>query len=339
MLAAIRRNAVTMELENRLTAQGLLPLDPERSFVFHGWQFGPDAAQKAVDLMKGHQSNRELELRIISLEGADCFELHDTSPLPSSVFMLPNNARNSLPTAVEIALVEAFHTADDDTFDKLIKGGCVVALGQHSLIKKFCDLLARLGPDNLAKFRTLSKYKDLTLSLEESKALSKMDQSCLCGYLKASPAKFEFIELYRLMEARYLESILHTFNSNFMRTPKDAVRIAAETLESEVRQLCQLSDRAVPFFEIIFEIIKSNSDTNKFAAALYRKLQNHGGELRSPKHRGGAALVYYIRCAIVHAGGKDIVFESFEDSAELLELLMEHMEETAFALAGLEFRS
>lgn len=62
-------------------------------------------------------------------------------------------------------------------------------------------------------------------------------------------------------------------------------------------------------------------------------------DMKSPKHKAGAAFVYYIRCAIVHAGGKDMIFESYSDSDALLDLLKEHMEEAAFALAGLGLRS
>ena len=166
-----------------------------------------------------------------------------------------------------------------------------------------------------------------------------MDQSCLVGYISASPMKFEFVELYRLMEARYLAHIRNEFNSNFMKEPKAAIGAAAKSLESEILQLGLLSERAKPSFELIYDVVSSQRNSNRFAAALCRKLDGQAGEMKSPKHKAGAAFVYYIRCAIVHAGGKDMIFESYSDSDALLYLLKEHMEEAAFALAGLELRS
>ncbi len=90
---------------------------------------------------------------------------------------------------------------------------------------------------------------------------------------------------------------------------------------------------------IIFIAGEDNPTAAVPAAALCRKLDGQAGDMKSPKHKAGAAFVYYIRCAIVHAGGKDMIFESYPDSDALLGLLKEHMEEAAFALAGLGLRS
>lgn len=339
MLAAIRDDALIMGLAERLGVTSFEQVDPDRPLEICGLSLGLEAASVAVEIIRTSSPSVTLNIQPQTVERPDFFELHAEGGIRSSVLMLPNNQRIGLPTAIEIALVHALHAASDDDVEHLQSSGCIVSLGDHPLGEKFCRLLETVGAADLQKIKVLSQYKRVYLTTSEDEALNDRDQSCLAGYISASPVKFEFIELYRLMEARYLAHIKGKFNSSFMREPKAAISAASKSLESEILQLGLLSERAKPCFELIYDVVTAQKALNRFAAALCNKLDRYAGDMKSPKHKAGAAFVYFIRCAIVHAGGKDMIFESYTDSEALLDLLMEYIEEAAFALAGMELRS
>ncbi len=328
-----------MGIAERLGVTSFDEVDPDRSLEVCGLILGPEAASAAIEIIQAASPSLILQIRLQEVNHPDFFELYTDGIEKSWVMKLPNDQRKGLPTAVEIALVHALHAANDDEVEHLKSSGCIVSLGDNPFTNKFSGFLEAVGLVGLQKIEVLSLYKKIQLTVSEDEALNEMDQSCLAGYISASPMKFEFVELYRLMEARYLAHIRNEFNSNFMKEPKAAIVAATKSLESEILQLGLLSQRAKPSFELIFEVINSQRDSNRFAAALCRKLERQSGDMKSPKHKAGAAFVYYIRCAIVHAGGKDMIFESYSDSNALLLLLKEHMEEAAFALAGLELRN
>lgn len=158
--------------------------------------------------------------------------------------------------------------------------------------------------------------------------------TCYDGSLSSSPLKFRFLELYRIIEARFLREVQDTLNQNFAAGPKQALEDALDSLKSELAQLVRLADGEKAFFEMIWAKVHALRDTNRLAAALFRKLSKRD-EFKSPEWRAGAAIVYFLRCAIVHAGEKDIMFESFADGELVVESIIEEMEEAALALAGI----
>lgn len=328
-----------MALLNRLSVKRYDDIDPDRPFDICGLTLGAEAAFTAIEIIRTSAPQKALSIVAAEVKRADFFELHAEMGRKSSVMILPSQQRRSLPTAIEMALVEAFHSATDDQVDQLVSSGCIVNLGEHPLGVRFVDLLKVVVASDSSQINVLSNFKKINLCSAEADALNSMDQSCLAGYIVASPTKYKFIELYRLMEARYLDHIKKELNLIFMREPETAVRNALKSLESEMAQIGLLSERATPCFEMIYEVVYSERASNRFAASLVRKLQSKGSNMKSPKHKAGAAFIYYIRCAIVHSGSKDVIFESFPDSEELLVRLMEHVEEAAFALAGLELRN
>lgn len=328
-----------MALLDLLKVASYEDIDPDRPLEICGLTLGTEAASAAIEVIRTSAPQRPLSIITADVEIADFFELHAEFGVKSSLMILPINQRQSLPTAIEMALVEAFHSATDDQVPQLVSSGCIVNLGSHPLGDKFVDLLKVVVASGSSQINVLSNYKNIHLSSAVDDALNPMDQSCLAGYISASPIKYKFIELYRLMEARYLDHIKNELNLMFMSEPENAVRSALKSRESEMSQIGLLSERATPCFEMIFEAIRSEQTSNRFAASLCRKLHAQGGSMKSPRHKAGAALVYYIRCAIVHSGSKDIIYESFPDSEELLGRLIEHVEEAAFALAGFELRN
>jgi len=135
------------------------------------------------------------------------------------------------------------------------------------------------------------------------------------------------------MEARFLREIKETLLGEFDARPKIALDNAVSSLKSELKQFILLSQIRKPYFEMIWSAAETVKNTNTLAIALFRKMSSHG-ELGDSQSKAGAALVYFLRCAIVHAGQKDMIYEAYSDGDDLLTLVMEHVEEASLALAG-----
>ena len=78
-------------------------------------------------------------------------------------------------------------------------------------------------------------------------------------------------------------------------------------------------------------------NSNRFVAALFRRLEKRK-EQSGPRWKTGAALIYQIRCAVVHAGEKELIFETFADGDAALHDLIPHVERAALLLIGIEVR-
>lgn len=328
-----------MTLDIRLGVDDPDSIDTTRPFNLCGFDLGPEAAEAAVNILRNIDTVEPLDVWSQEVKNADYFELHKGFGSFAKVISIPPATMQRFPTDMEISLVHAIHSCTDEQLECLTNKSCFAIIGEDPFVGKMSKLIKKINylhGDNIA---SLAMYKKIHLAGDSSAALSDMDISCLTSYLVASPLKFKFVELYRLMEARYLDHVRMEFNALFNKQPKEAISSAAKSLESELSQIGLLSYLAIPNFEIIFESILGLRTTNKLAASLLRKLDNYGGNMKSPKHNAGAALVYYLRCAIVHAGGKDIIFENFEDSGILLQETIEHVEEAALALAGINLRN
>ncbi len=156
---------------------------------------------------------------------------------------------------------------------------------------------------------------------------------CFKNSFVASPLKFRVLELYRVMESLFLEEIRQNLMRDFSTNPGAAVAAAEKSLKSEVEQFVALAERYKEPFEYIWLSLFEMKNTNQFAAALFRKLGL--GEYKSPEWKSGSALLYYIRCAIVHAGNKDIIFDSYADGQDTLTAIVPYVEAAALGLAGI----
>jgi hypothetical protein len=82
-----------------------------------------------------------------------------------------------------------------------------------------------------------------------------------------------------------------------------------------------------------FEHIRSSVDgdvSNRFLHAIKRALKDSG--LSASKK--GVAYAYKIRCAIVHAGQHDVVFDRFQDAEDGVRLLLPDLESAVLDLLG-----
>ncbi|PCF93208.1 hypothetical protein CPA46_02820 [Sphingopyxis terrae subsp. ummariensis] len=137
------------------------------------------------------------------------------------------------------------------------------------------------------------------------------------------------------MEARFLADIKAKLLDNFDSGPSAALGDATAALRSELKQLGNLADQEPAIFEECWTVLDRMKNTNRFVAALFRNIQRKG-HASGAKYQTGAALIYQTRCAIVHAGEKDMIFESFDDAEAALEAVLPSVERASLLLVGIE---
>lgn len=268
-----------MGILERLEVGGADDIDPDRPLELCGLSLGVEASAAAIEIAQSTAPPKTLLIFDAKDVVVDIFELHYNLGEVTAIFSFPKGMDTPLPTALEVYLVSAIHSASDEALARILSGDCIVSLGDHPLAEKFSGLLQKVNRKGEIGLESLSQYKSVYSTIPAADALTEMDMSCLIGYIAASPLKFKFVELYRLMEARYLKRVQEEFNSSFLAGPKMAIAEAAKNLESEISQIGLLSQRAQPYFEIISDIITGARSTNRFAASLCRKLSSQGGDI------------------------------------------------------------
>ena len=122
---------------------------------------------------------------------------------------------------------------------------------------------------------------------------------------------------------------------DYAKSPAGALTEALEAIKSEQSQLNIIAARHKPQLEAFFDLMKTFELSNRLAAALFKKVEQTRG---TQKHERGASLIYALRCAIVHAGTKDIIFESYPDGDTLLGGIIEDLEILVCACNGIELQ-
>jgi len=138
-----------------------------------------------------------------------------------------------------------------------------------------------------------------------------------------------------MMEARFLADIKDKLVTQFNSEPSQALANAVESLKSEMNQIAGLASEFPQNFETCWTTLAGMKNSNRFVAALFRRIDkkgHHSGGIS----KSGAALIYQIRCAIVHAGEKDMIYENYSDSEEAVRAIINDVERAALELVGIE---
>ncbi|MEZ6012115.1 MAG: hypothetical protein R3C08_09630 [Hyphomonas sp.] len=149
-----------------------------------------------------------------------------------------------------------------------------------------------------------------------------------------SPLKFRFLELYRVMEALFLADVKSRLVTAFDAEPTASLNEAMEVLKSELRQITALAEPHQDLFEECWTNLDALKNTNRFAAAIFRRVDEKKAN-REGKWKTGAALIYQVRCAVVHAGEKDMIFENFPDGDAAIRTILLPMERAALRMLGI----
>ncbi|WP_260582420.1 hypothetical protein [Sphingopyxis sp. PET50] len=308
-------------------------IDPDRPLDIAGFTLGPDASREAA-LLATHgitksvqcssKSNVSIPLYwLLSRQGNEIGE----------AFCFPKGQLIGLPTALEIAFVRSIAAVEEQEFSKIVDGDCLVSIGDAADLSKICEVLYAVRPPIFGHSVLAGQYGSIDLTEADDKQLSRPVIKCLQGSFEAMPVKFRFLELYRSMEARFLRELKESLLAEFDAQPKAALESATKKLKSELAQFLLLSEIKKPYFEMIWSAAHNLRTTNRLAIALFRKLSEH--DLANSQSKSGAALIYFLRCAIVHAGQKDMIYEAYPDGEHFLNVIMEHVEEASLALAGI----
>jgi len=146
--------------------------------------------------------------------------------------------------------------------------------------------------------------------------------------------RWRFVALYRVFESAYLLAVRDAFMDTFFSNPKAATDKTKKALEAEVNQF----EEVVKLHQLqsYFEAVTAEVDAlpaNEFLQAVRRDI--------APPNRPpvawetGVAIIYKLRCSIVHAGQKSVIFDRYPDGNVALIALTPLLEKAVLALLGL----
>ena len=252
----------------------------------------------------------------------------------TEIFAIPTDDV-PLPTAAELCLVQALCAADDHQLERVFSGGVVAVLNgvpDGMMIASLLAVSATIPSGETTKF---GKITAAMINSESLPVRSEKFEEIFKSSLTSNPRKFRFLELYRVLENQYIRSIKRTLDDGYGAGPKAALVQALASIQSELKQLTLISARHKPQFESFFDLLQTFDGSNRLTTALFKKVNK---EKITDKHAKGAALIYFLRCAIVHAGTKDIIFESYADGETLLSSIIEDVEVLVCGCNGIEIQ-
>ncbi|WP_164074888.1 hypothetical protein [Stenotrophomonas maltophilia] len=152
--------------------------------------------------------------------------------------------------------------------------------------------------------------------------------------LAESRARWRFIALYRVFESAYLLALVDSFKASFFANPKRATSQVKDALDSELNQFKEVV--SVNSLQQYFEAIRDEAaklSGNTLIKAIETEIRESGE--KGPSWKVGVAIIYKLRCAIVHAGQKHVVFDRHQDGNDALVDLVPLLEDAVLALLGL----
>lgn len=143
--------------------------------------------------------------------------------------------------------------------------------------------------------------------------------------------KYRVLEYYRALERLYLSDTLATLNDSFFKEPTSALAKAVNAMSTESEALYDVLQKRglLDSAERIADAVDA-LNVNRFAHAL-RKSFSDKSKLKDRRKAGkGAQYIYSTRCAIVHAGARDIIIDEYPDYGEVLDAIERELGLAAF---------
>ncbi len=254
----------------------------------------------------------------------------------------------SPPSATVRALIRAWITADAWRLDRLIerhKNNVLVAweIGADGLVEDvdLCLSLAGVCLPAPSRPRPLVSCSAVNIAVPSS-ALVLKDASVYHGIiqqaLQSSSESLRFLHLYRIFERAYLIDALEKLKGSFFDDPQQSIKIAKDTVANERNSFIALiqngpAEDTFADIERIFSEAVVNLE-NRFMLALSRAVADESETRYRESWKVGCALIYKMRCAIVHSGKNGPIFESFRDSMQACERVNDSLEKAAFLVLG-----
>lgn len=310
-------------------------VDPTRSLQLGTLELGAEAAAEAVRILTGGEFPDDVHIDPREITTPFYWDIAHKTEGSAEVFGFPPGMNHGLPTAIEIAIVRAVATAMPDQHAAILAGGAEISIGPATASIDFRKIIRVVNQPLAGDSLLVDGATQAVINENVGALLNKVALNCLANSFRTSPLKFRFLELYRMMEARFLAEIKSKLISSFVREPGAALSDAVDALKSEMNQIIGLAETQKDAFEACWTALDQINNKNRFSTALFRRVQKKGIG-GGGKWKTGAVLIYQIRCAIVHAGEMDMIFESFPDGEEAVETILPHVERAALLLVGVE---
>jgi hypothetical protein len=324
-----------MHLREALGVTSADEVDTARPLKMGPLELGIEAAAEAARILAGGEFPRDVHVEPREFARPIYWFVAHKAAGEAEVFGFPAGADCVLPTAIEIALVRTIAAAAPELHNSILAGGAEISLGPAPACIEFRRIIGVVVRPMAGKSLLFNGATQAIIDENVATLLNKTALSCLANSFRTSPLKFRFLELYRVMEARFLAEIKFKLISGFDAEPSVALSEALEGLKTEINQITGLAETQKDAFETCWTALDQLKNVNRFATALFRRVEKRGAA-NGGKWKTGAALVYQIRCAIVHAGEKDMIFENFPDGEEALEAVLPHIERAALLLVGVD---
>lgn len=310
-------------------------LDTSRPLQIGLLELGLEAAAEADRILTGGDFSREVVTTVRQFTEPVYWEIAHRTAGAAEVFGFPSKMEGKLPTAVEIALVRAIAASPPETHPLILAGDLEIAIGPEAAWVDFRRVVGAIQQPKAGSSLLFDGSTQVIISENSGELLNNVALTCLLNSFNTTPLKFRFLELYRVMEARFLQDIRAKLLAAFNTEPGAALNEAVDALKSEMNQITGLAETQQDAFEACWTALNAIKNNNRFAAALFRRLEKKGvgGGI---KWKIGAALIYQIRCAIVHAGEKDMIFDNFPDGDFALEATLPCVERASLLLVGID---
>ena len=324
-----------MHLLSALAVASIDDIDPLRPLAVGDRQFGLEATAEAIRILQGGDFPTEINIQPHHFVRPTYWLVNHQVEGEGEIFGFSAEDPTAWPTALEIAVVRALAAATPDQHAQILAGSQCISLGPEGALKSFRKV-ALVVALPLVDISILSGgYNGVAVKDQSSEDLTQIVLDCLGNSFKTSPLKFRYLEIYRMMEARFLADVKSKLFASFDAEPSAALSEAADALKSEMAQISSLATDHPEPFEECWNILNGMKNTNRFVAALFKRIEKKG--LHSGgKCKSGAALIYQIRCSIVHAGEKDMIFEKYPDGESALSAVICGVERAALRLVGME---
>lgn len=308
-------------------------VDPTRPIVIGSLKLGEEAAAVAAAILSGAANPPAAALVIREFQRPVYWSVDHAAEGHAEIFGFPVDWKEELPTAIEVALVKAVAALPSDQHAAILAGGAEVILGSEAACVDFRKAASAAENPMVGETTVFDGLTSAVIAPGDGRGI-KVALDCLLNSYVTSPLKFRFLELYRVMEALFIADVKSRLLAAFDAEPAAALNDALEALQSELKQITALAEPHQDLFEECWTVLDGLRNTNRFAAALFRRLEKKKANGQG-RWQTGAALIYQIRCAVVHAGEKDMIFENFSDGDAAIKGILPTVERAALRMLGI----
>lgn len=312
---------------------GVDSVDPTRPLVIGSMELGEEAAAVAAAILAGDEDAPAVVLTARAFRRPVYWTVEHAIEGRAEIVGFPVDWKDALPTDMEIALVKALAGLRPEHHAAVLAGGAELIIGSAKACDDFRKAVAAAENPMVGEKTVFDDATSAVIAPGSGRAV-RVALDCLLNSYATSPLKFRFLELYRVMEALFLADVKKRLFDTFDAEPLSALSVASSALQSELNQIIALSEPHKEIFEQCWADLDVIKNTNRFVSALFKRLDSKRASGLG-RWQSGAALIYQIRCAVVHAGEKDMIFENFPDGDAAILAILPRVENAALRMLGI----